>query len=72
VLAFVLQGLISLRTLISDAEIVAVTQSLLFDRALIVLVSLFICIGLWGMIQNFESFDLISRSIKEKLGKFKK
>jgi len=72
VLAFVLQGLISMRTLILDLSVIGLTQEMLFDRVLMVLVSLFICVGLWGMIKNFESFDLISRTVKEKLSQFKK
>lgn len=35
-------------------------------------ISLFFVLGLWGMKNNFESFDLISKQVKSKIKKIKK
>lgn len=61
VLAFLIQGVRRLLTLLEDSSQFSFGSSVLFDRALSVVISLLIAIGLFAMLKRFESFEIISK-----------
>jgi len=71
IVAFIVQGIRRVFTIFEDAGNPLITSNVLFDRTLMFIISLLIVIGLWAMIKNFESFDIVANKIKEKSKKFK-
>jgi hypothetical protein len=43
--------------------------SVFFDRAIMLLISFLIFIGLWSMLKNFENFEIVSSNLKSKIKK---
>jgi hypothetical protein len=67
VAAFLLQALRRLVQLYYDYS--GDVLNIVFDRAVMLFISLLIFIGLWSMLNNFENFELVSFNLKSKIKK---
>jgi|GEM_PF-2936922 hypothetical protein len=74
VLAFGIQTIRRLITTISDLGTTdaLVNNSVLFDRSLQLVISLLMFIGMWAMLKNFETFDVVEKKAADKIEKFSK
>lgn len=72
VIGFILQAIRRIFTFLEDFGAVNIPNTILIDRALMFLISLFMVIGLWIMLKNFENYDVVERQVKQKIQNFKK
>jgi hypothetical protein len=74
--AFFIQGVRRAITFYEDLYLSVVSNGILLDRTLMFVISMLIIVGLWAMLRNFESFEIVEKktnqAIKEKFQKKKK
>jgi len=68
-LGFSTQGARRAVTLYEDVNLTEASNAILLDRILMLVISLLILAGLWAMLKNFESFEIVEKKVKEKLKK---
>jgi len=69
VLGFTTQGARRVLAIYEDIYLTEISNTVLLDRMLMLAISLLILIGLWAMLKNFESFEIVEKKVKDKLKK---
>ena len=67
VLGFLIQGTRRALTLYEDINLSEISNTILLDRMLMLVISSLILVGLWAMLKNFESFEFVEKKVKDKL-----
>lgn len=69
VVAFFIQGLRRIFTVFEDSSVIFFTNIQILDRWFMFTISVLIVVGLWSMLKNFESFDVVEKKVRSKLRK---
>ncbi|MBT4870913.1 MAG: hypothetical protein HON47_05035 [Candidatus Diapherotrites archaeon] len=70
--AFELEVLRRMFVIFADITAVSVPATTMFSHTLMFAISLFLNIGLFGMMKNFETFEFVQKNVEDKAKKFKK
>lgn len=65
VVGFLIQAVRRAVQLYSDSQ--GFVLNVILDRALMVIISLLIFIGLWSMLKNFENFEFVKDNVRRKI-----
>lgn len=50
-------------------DVSSTSMNIVLDRSLMFLISLFLFLGLWSMLKNFENFDVVQKKVDSKIKK---
>lgn len=67
VIAFAIQAIRRAFTVSDDLAISSFTGEQMLDRVLMFFISVLILVGLWAMLQRFESFEIAEKKVKAAL-----